>query len=63
MKTCRPLTPPSPFDDLTKKAWEQVPQKREKVAKIGWGKHQKAWKQEIRRDHNSNSLQHHGHVA
>ncbi len=26
------------------------------------GKHQKAWKQEIRREHNSNPLQRHSHV-
>ncbi len=30
-----------------------------KIARIGRGKHQKAWKQEIRRVHNSNPLQRH----
>ncbi len=35
-----------------------------KIARIGRGrgKHQKAWKQEIRREHNSNPLQRHEHV-
>ena len=48
-----------------RKAWEQVPQKHlhcVKVARIGRWKPQKAWKQEIRRKHNSNPLQHHEHV-
>ncbi len=31
-------------------------------ARIGQGKHQKAWEQEIRREHNSNPLQCHSHV-
>ncbi len=30
-----------------------------KIARIGQGKHQKAWEQEIRRVHNSNPLQRH----
>ncbi len=33
-----------------------------KIARIGRGKHQKAWEQEIRREHNSNPLQRHEHV-
>ncbi len=33
-----------------------------KIARIGQGKHQKAWEQEIRREHNSNPLQRHEHV-
>ena len=33
-----------------------------KVARIGRGKHQKAWKEEIRREHNSNPLQRNSHV-
>ncbi len=33
-----------------------------KIARIGRGKHQKAWKQEFRREHNSNPLQRHSHV-
>ncbi len=35
-----------------------------KIARIGRGKLQfeKAWKQEIRREHNSNPLQRHSHV-
>ncbi len=33
-----------------------------KIARIGQGNHKKAWKQEIRREHNSNPLQRHEHV-
>ncbi len=33
-----------------------------KIARIGRGKHQKAWEQEIRREHNSNPLQRHSHA-
>ncbi len=33
-----------------------------KIARIGRGKHQKAWEQEIRRVHNSNPLQRPSHV-
>ncbi len=33
-----------------------------KIARIGQGKHQKAWEQEIRRVHNSNPLQRNSHV-
>ncbi len=33
-----------------------------KIATIGRGKHQKAWKQDNRREHNSNPLQLHSHV-
>ena len=33
-----------------------------KIARIGQGNHQKAWKQEIRREHNSNPLQRQSHV-
>ncbi len=33
-----------------------------KIAKIGQGNHKKAWKQEIRREHNSNPLQRQSHV-
>ncbi len=33
-----------------------------KIARIGQGNHKKAWKQEIRREHNSNPLQRQSHV-
>ncbi len=33
-----------------------------KIARIGQGNHKKAWKQEIRREHNSNPLQRQLHV-
>ena len=33
-----------------------------KIARIGQRNHKKAWKQEIRREHNSNPLQRHEHV-
>ncbi len=32
------------------------------ITPIGQGKHQKAWKQEIRREHNSNPLQRNSYV-
>ncbi len=32
------------------------------IARIGRGKHQKSWKQEIWQEHNSNLLQRHSHV-
>ncbi len=34
----------------------------EAIARIGRGKHQKAWKQVIRREQNSNPLQRHSHA-
>ncbi len=33
-----------------------------KISRIGQGNHKKAWKQEIKREHNSNLLQRHEHV-